>query len=98
MPSGELATARVNPAARRRLMEGQGRDSAAHVSLRDAKLRPKGPTGSGIHGRRLHVSRLTWRADADGMAVPFLGTIPKGFEALGHRSWSTTEARGLCAG
>jgi hypothetical protein len=65
------------------------------VSPRGAKLRPKGPyrleTALQLEfitpdGRRLHVSSVVWRADTDGMAVLFLGTIPKGFDALGHRS------------
>jgi hypothetical protein len=29
---------------------------------------------------------VVWRADADGMAVLILGTIPRGFDAPGHRS------------
>jgi hypothetical protein len=65
------------------------------VSPRGAKLRPKGPyrVGTALElefiaraGGRLHVSGVVWRADADGIAVLFLGTIPKGFDALGHRS------------
>ena len=65
------------------------------VSQRGAKLRPKGPFRVGTalqlefitpEGGRLHVSGVVWRADADGVAVLFLGTIPKGFDALGHRS------------
>jgi PilZ domain-containing protein len=65
------------------------------VSRRGAKLRPKGPyqVGTALQlefitpdGARLRVSSMVWRADADGMAVLFLGTIPKGFDAFGHRS------------
>ena len=36
-------------------------------------------------GRRLQVSAVVWRADADGVAVMFLGTVPQGFASLGHR-------------
>jgi hypothetical protein len=65
------------------------------VSPRGAKLRPKGPfrVGTALQlefitpdGGRLHVSGVVWRADADGMAVLFLGTIPRGSDAPGHRS------------
>jgi len=31
------------------------------------------------------VSGVVWRADADGVAILFLGTIPKGLQGLGHR-------------
>jgi hypothetical protein len=64
------------------------------VSPRGAKLRPKGPFRVGTalqlefitpEGGRLHVSGVVWRADADGVAVLFLGTIPKGMDALGPR-------------
>lgn len=69
------------------------------VSPRGAKLRPRGPyrVGTALEleflpsdGKRLHVSGVVWRADADGVAVLFLGAIPKGFEAFGHRSSSKT--------
>jgi hypothetical protein len=65
------------------------------VSSRGAKLRPKGPYRVGTElqlqfitpeGGRLHVLGVVWRADTDGVAVLFLGTIPKGFDALGHQS------------
>jgi hypothetical protein len=64
------------------------------VSARGAKLRPRGPFPVGAplqlvfikpDGRRLHVSGVVWRADADGVAILFLGTIPKGLQGLGHR-------------
>lgn len=64
------------------------------VSARGAKLRPKGPfpTGTPLQlefikpdGQRLQVSGVVWRADADGVAILFLGTIPKGLQGLGHR-------------
>ncbi len=56
-------------------------------------LRPRGlfPVGTPLHmefitpdGRRLRVSGVAWRAEADAMAVMFLGTIPPGFNELGH--------------
>jgi len=65
------------------------------VSPRGAKLRPRGSlsVGSAVQlefikpdGRRLHVSGVVWRADSDGVAVLFLGTIPEGFETTRHRS------------
>jgi hypothetical protein len=65
------------------------------VSPRGAKLRPRGPFQAGTSlqlefikpdGRRLHVSGVVWRVDADGMAVLFLGTIPQGFQDLGFRA------------
>ena len=64
------------------------------VSARGAKLRPKGPYRVGTvlqleflspDGGRLPVSGVVWRTDADGVAILFLGTIPKGLDALGHR-------------
>jgi hypothetical protein len=63
------------------------------VSARGAKLRPRGlfPVGTPLHmefikpdGRRLRVSGVAWRAEADAMAVMFLGTIPQGLNELGH--------------
>jgi hypothetical protein len=65
------------------------------VSPRGAKLRPRGLflVGTALQlefikpdGRRLHVSGVVWRADADGIAVLFLGTIPPGFGEFGNRS------------
>lgn len=56
------------------------------VSARGAKLRPKGHFQSGTpvqlqfvkpDGRRLHVSGVVWRVDADGMAILFLGSVPR---------------------
>jgi hypothetical protein len=61
---------------------------AVDVSPRGAKLRPRGvfPVGAAIElefitpdGRRLHVSAVVWRADSDGLAVLFLGSVPTGF-------------------
>ena len=63
------------------------------VSARGAKLRPRGlfPVGTPLQmefikpdGQRLRVSGVAWRAEADAMAVMFLGTIPQGFNELGH--------------
>jgi hypothetical protein len=59
------------------------------VSSRGAKLRPRGPFQIGAalelefitpDGRRLTVSGVVWRADSDGIAVVFLGSVPQGFE------------------
>jgi hypothetical protein len=64
------------------------------VSARGAKLRPCGPFPVGAalqlefikpEGQRLYVSGVVWRADADGVAILFLGTIPRGLQGLGHR-------------
>ena len=64
------------------------------VSPRGAKLRPRGvfSVGAALHlefikpdGQRLHASGVVWRADTDGIAILFLGTVPKGFDGLGHR-------------
>jgi hypothetical protein len=63
------------------------------VSPRGAKLRPRGlfPVGTPLQmefikpdGQRLRVSGVAWRAEADALAVMFLGTIPAGFNELGH--------------
>jgi len=63
------------------------------VSPRGAKLRPRGlfPVGTPLQmefikpdGRRLRVSGVAWRVEADALAVMFLGTIPQGFNELGH--------------
>lgn len=59
------------------------------VGKKGVKLRPKGPFEPGTAvdlvfitpRRRLHVSGVVWRVDADGMAVVFLGRVP---EALTH--------------
>jgi hypothetical protein len=65
------------------------------VSARGAKLRPRAlfPVGTPLQmefikpdGRRLRVSGVAWRAEADALAVMFLGTIPQGFNELGHHS------------
>ena len=65
------------------------------VSARGAKLRPRGAFRIGMaielefikpDGRHLHVSGVVWRADPDGMAVLFLGTVPQGFATLAQRS------------
>lgn len=64
------------------------------VSPHGAKLRPRGvfPVGAAIElefirpdGRRLPVSAVVWRVDSDGLAVLFLGSVPAGFDAGGHR-------------
>jgi hypothetical protein len=55
------------------------------VSKKGAKLRPKGPFEPGTavelvfitRRRRLHVSAVVWRLDADGMAVLFLSPVPE---------------------
>lgn len=56
-----------------------------NVSPRGAKLRPKGPFRAGTSvdllfitpdQRRLRVSGIVWRVEADGLAVLFLGTVP----------------------
>jgi len=63
------------------------------VSARGAKLRPRGlfPVGTSLQmefikpdGQRLRVSGVAWRAETDALAVMFLGTIPPGFNELGH--------------
>lgn len=60
-----------------------------NVSSRGAKLRPRGPYAVGAavelefitpDARRLQVSGVVWRADSDGWAVLFLGTVPTGFD------------------
>jgi len=65
---------------------------AVDVGPRGAKLRPRAafPVGAAIElefikpdGRRLHVSGVVWRADSDGWAVLFLGSVPTGFD-VGH--------------
>jgi hypothetical protein len=65
------------------------------IGPRGVKLRPRGLARVGTalqlefitpDDKRLHVSGVVWRADADGVAVLFLGTIPNGLAALGHRS------------
>lgn len=65
------------------------------ISPRGVKLRPKGLARVGTaldlefitpDDKRLRVSGVVWRVDADGVAVLFLGTIPRGLEALGNRS------------
>jgi PilZ domain-containing protein len=98
MPSGELAerqqrTRRSSPRARvswtawARAGHQRMRFHTVDISPRGAKLRPKGPYRLGTALRlEFTTSSVVWRADADGMAVLFLGTIPKGFDALGHRS------------
>ncbi|HKW92912.1 MAG TPA: PilZ domain-containing protein [Methylomirabilota bacterium] len=66
----------------------------ADASARGAKLRPRGPfpVGTALHlefikpdGQRLHVLGIVWRAETDGIAILFLGTIPTGFTELGYR-------------
>jgi PilZ domain-containing protein len=63
------------------------------VSARGAKLRPRGlfPVGTPLQmefikpdGQRLRVSGVAWRAEADALAVMFLGTIPPGFNEVGY--------------
>jgi hypothetical protein len=65
------------------------------VSARGAKIRPRGlfQVGTPLQlefikpdGQRLRVSGVAWRAEADALAVLFLGTIPQAFNELGHRS------------
>ena len=59
------------------------------VSKKGAKLRPKGPFAPGTPvdlvfmtpRRRLRVSGVVWRIDADGMAVLFLGRVPEALTA-----------------
>ena len=64
------------------------------VSPHGAKLRPRGvfPVGAAIElefitpdGRRLPVSAVVWRADSDGLAVLFLGSVPAGGGGGGDR-------------
>jgi hypothetical protein len=55
------------------------------VSKKGAKLRPKGSFEPGTavdlvfitRRRRVRVSAVVWRLDADGMAVLFLGPVPE---------------------
>jgi len=56
------------------------------VSPKGAKLRPRGQFQPGTavdllfitpDRPRLHVAAVVWRVDADGMAVLFLGRVPK---------------------
>jgi hypothetical protein len=70
------------------------RFDAVDISSRGAKLRPRGgyAVGAAIDlefikpGRRpLHVSGVVWRADSDGIAVLFRGTVPPGLDEIGHR-------------
>ncbi len=77
-----------------RLGQQRMRFHTVDVSSRGAKLRPRGgfAVGSAVQlefitsdGRRLPVSAVVWRADADGIAVMFLGTVPQGLASLGHR-------------
>ncbi len=77
-----------------RLGQQRMRFHTVDVSSRGAKLRPRGgfAVGSAVQlefitsdGRRLPVSAVVWRADADGVAVMFLGTVPQGLASLGHR-------------
>jgi len=77
-----------------RISQQRMRFHTVDVSPRGAKLRPRGPFPAGAalqlefikpDGQRLHVSGVVWRAERDGIAILFLGTIPKGFNELGHR-------------
>ena len=61
------------------------------VSARGAKIRPRGSFQVGTtldlefikpDNRRLRVSGVAWRAEADALVVLFLGTIPQGFTDL----------------
>ena len=60
------------------------------VSARGAKIRPRGlfQVGTPLQlefikpdGQRLRVSGVAWRAEADALAVLFLGTIPQAFSS-----------------
>lgn len=86
--------ARVSWTVWARLGQQRMRFHTVDVSSRGAKLRPRGPfaVGSAVQlefmtpdGRQLPVSGVVWRADAHGVAVMFLGTIPQGLASLGHR-------------
>jgi hypothetical protein len=86
--------ARVSWTAWVRSGQERKRFHTVDVSSRGAKLRPRGPfpVGAAIElefvtpdGRRLHASGVVWRADLDGWAVLFLGTVPTGFDPSGHR-------------
>src|SRR5690242_329404 len=64
------------------------------VSARGAKLRPRASLQVGTalqlefikpDGRRLHVSGVVLRTDADGATILFLGTVLQGFDGLGRR-------------
>jgi len=87
--------ARVSWTAWVRAGQERKRFHAVDVSPRGAKLRPRGsfPVGAAIEiefippdARRLHVSGIVWRADSDGLAVLFLGSVPTGFDAAGPRA------------
>jgi hypothetical protein len=93
-------TRRASPRARvswtvwARVGQERMRFHAVDVSPRGAKLRPRGgfPVGAAIElefikpaGRRLHVSAVVWRADSDGLAVLFLGSVPTGFGEAADR-------------
>jgi hypothetical protein len=88
------ARANVSWAVWARIGQQHMRFHTVDVSARGAKLRPRGPfpMGAALHlefikpdGHRLHVSGVVWRAETDGIAILFLGTIPKEFDELGHR-------------
>ena len=89
-----IERARVSWTVWARLGQQRMRFHTVDVSSRGAKLRPRGAltVGSAVQlefitseGSRLHVSAVVWRADGDGVAVMFLGTVPQGFASLGHR-------------
>jgi len=94
-------TRRTSPRARvswtvwARVGEERMRFHAVDVSPRGAKLRPRGVFRVGVaielefirpDGRRLHVSAVVWRADSDGLAVLFIGSVPSGFGEAGDRA------------
>jgi len=89
-----MARAAVSWTVWARIGQQRMRFHTADVSARGVKLRPRGPfpVGAALQlefikpdGQRLYVSGVVWRADADGVAILFLGTIPKGLQGLGHR-------------
>ena len=93
-PRTRRFTARANPSwtVWARIGQQRMRFHTVDVSERGAKLRPRGPfpVGAALHlefikpaGQRLRVSGIVWRAETDGIAVLFLGAIPKSFNALG---------------
>jgi hypothetical protein len=86
--------ARVSWTAWVRVGQERKRFHTVDVSSRGAKLRPRGPFAVGAaidlefitpDARRLRVSGVVWRADADGWAVLFLGAVPVGFDHPEHR-------------
>jgi hypothetical protein len=86
--------ARVSGTVWARAGQQRMRFHTVDIGPRGARLRPTGifPVGAALQlefitpdGQRLPVSGVVWRTDADGMAILFLGTVPTGFDGLGHR-------------